>query len=787
MKRILPFLIFLSLLCYLPNGVLAQKPQKIIDSLLIVLQTAQEDTNKVKVLNDLAWQFRTNGDIEKAKAYSDTSIFLSRHLNYKFGNSMAYNLLGLLDEGKGNYESAFNNFYIALKLNEEIGNQRGMSSVLSNIGTVYWAQSNYPEALKAYKSALTISEESGAKGVQMSLLNNIGSLYGAQGNYAEALNHFLATLKLARELGNKYAIGISLKNIGGVYSYEHNYSEALNNYKECLTIMDELGNKEGVAIAYNALGGISQKQENYKEALQYISHALQLYLETGNKSEAAQTYHNRAIVLSLMDNYTAASEDHFAALELREEIGHKSGIAESKINIGNVLTKQAGLLTPEEATLKYNEAIGYIKQGLSLAREVGEIETGGGAYKALATTYAAMNDYKNALDFNQRFVELKDSLMNNETTRKLEQLRTQYEVEKAVAEEKVLQEKTLTEQNAIHQLVLTQEQAKKEKAIAIEKLKYDFALATEKTLQQQTLNEQKFKSEQELAEENTRHQLALADEKADQEKDAADRKRRAEILLLTIAMLSVIALFILLFLRQRNLKRKALEKAETIHKMAELELQSLRAQLNPHFMFNSLNAIQELILMEENDKSHTYLARFAKLLRMLLENANSPFIPLARELEFLELYLSLEKLRIPQLKYNIQVDPKINTEQVRIPNMILQPYIENAIWHGLSHKKDGEKNIQLSVLHQPEGVKYEIEDNGVGRKKAAELKSVYRKEHRSKGMELLTKRFKLLNEEYRFEITTDVTDLMHGGEATGTMVTIQVPWEVGREVKLLAS
>ncbi|MEO6131906.1 MAG: histidine kinase [Saprospiraceae bacterium] len=214
---------------------------------------------------------------------------------------------------------------------------------------------------------------------------------------------------------------------------------------------------------------------------------------------------------------------------------------------------------------------------------------------------------------------------------------------------------------------------------------------------------------------------------------------------------------------------------------------SLRAQLNPHFMFNSLNAIQELILKEDNDRSHTYLARFAKLLRMLLENANNPFVPLARELEFLELYLSLEKLRIPDLKYTIEVAPTINTENVKIPNMILQPYIENAIWHGLSLKQDGNRNIQIRVLPTTIGVKYEIEDNGVGREKAAALKSAYRKGHTSKGMELLTKRFRLLNEEYKSDIHTQITDLMQNGAATGTMVSIDVPSILAKEIKLMAS
>src|SRR4030095_10909267 len=109
----------------------------------------------------------------------------------------------------------------------------------------------------------------------------------------------------------------------------------------------------------------------------------------------------------------------------------------------------------------------------------------------------------------------------------------------------------------------------------------------------------------------------------------------------------------------RNLKKRAMEKAQTTHQLAELEMQSLRSQLNPHFMFNSLNSIQTLILKEDSDKSHSYLSRFARLLRMLLENAEKPFVALQKEIDFLQLYLGLENLRVPDLQYSVSIDPSL--------------------------------------------------------------------------------------------------------------------------------
>ncbi|HLF62136.1 MAG TPA: tetratricopeptide repeat protein [Saprospiraceae bacterium] len=774
-----------------------------IDSLQVVLRTAPEDTSKVKTLNALSWYLRSAGEMIKARAYADTAIALAGRLDFKVGSATAYNVLALLDVSKGNYESALQNHNIAFKFNEEIGNKRGMATNFSNMGLVYWVQSNYPEALKKFTAALTLAEEIGDKRTIIGVYNNIGSIYGAQGNYPEALKNFLSTLKLAREVGDKYATAVSLKNVGSVYGYQGKSIEATEYFKEHLGLMEELGNKEGIAYAYDQIGATLEKQDKHDAALDTFLIALKLFEEIGERRSIALLHNHIGSVYIGMTNYPEALHSFQAALNVREELADKEGISESYGSIGRVYAKQAASLSPDEANEKYQESIVYTNKSLVLAKEVGYRAGIKGAYKQLTETYTSMGDYKNALKYQNLFIALKDSLLNNETTRKLEQLRTQFEVEKAVAEEKVQQEKLLAEQEFLsekehaelqvrHELGIAEAKAQEEKAIAVANLRYQMALEEARTEQEKQLAEQQFQSELKIAEENARHQLELGNEKAKQEQNDAEdreqaererveRKRRNEIMLTALAILGIIALFVALLIRQRNLKRRAIEKAETVRKMAELELQSLRAQLNPHFMFNSLNAIQELILLEDNDKSHTYLARFSKLLRMLLENANSPFIPLARELEFLELYLSLENLRIPDLKYSIHTDPDIDTEKVRIPNMILQPYIENAIWHGLSHKKMGNRELQLRVQRQAEGVQYEIEDNGIGRKKAAELRSEYRKEHKSKGMELLTKRFRLLNEEYRFDIKTNVSDVLDHEEVAGTLVTIHAPWEIVQE------
>ena len=146
------------------------------------------------------------------------------------------------------------------------------------------------------------------------------------------------------------------------------------------------------------------------------------------------------------------------------------------------------------------------------------------------------------------------------------------------------------------------------------------------------LSQLQLKKEEALAEEKYKSGQVLAATKAGQEKEKAVIKRRNELLLMGTALLLLAVVFIFLYQRQRIQKQQVIERAEAVHKMAELELQSLRAQLNPHFMFNSLNAIQELILLEDNERSHAYLSRFSTLIRILLDNASLPFIPLKKEI-----------------------------------------------------------------------------------------------------------------------------------------------------------
>lgn len=208
--------------------------------------------------------------------------------------------------------------------------------------------------------------------------------------------------------------------------------------------------------------------------------------------------------------------------------------------------------------------------------------------------------------------------------------------------------------------------------------------------------------------------------------------------------------------------------------------QSLRQQMNPHFIFNTLNSIQLYILEKDPISSHKYLTKFARLMRMTLDNSLYPTIPLRDEIEALKLYLDLEKLRFEdRFEYSIEYGSADSILNFKIPTLLIQPFVENAIWHGISLKKDQIGWIKILLVDNDKSILCIIEDNGVGRKHASEVKQMKKKEHQSRGSQITQQRIDLLSSMYKERFNINYDDLAdRQGASLGTRVTISIPKEV---------
>jgi ligand-binding sensor domain-containing protein len=228
-----------------------------------------------------------------------------------------------------------------------------------------------------------------------------------------------------------------------------------------------------------------------------------------------------------------------------------------------------------------------------------------------------------------------------------------------------------------------------------------------------------------------------------------------------------------LYVLYRNRIREVREKANLDKQLAEFEMKALHAQMNPHFIFNCLNSIREMILNSENQQASHYLSKFAQLIRMTLNQSSKPFISLQQTIDYLQRYLEMEQIRNHQFDYQIQVDDQLKADEIMIPPMLIQPFLENAIWHGASPGK--ELQLKLHFLKMDQKLVCIVDDNGVGILASEKTKKDVT--HNSIGISNVKERIQVLNEKYNLQssVTIDDKSFLVPKNGTGTIVKLFFP------------
>ncbi len=226
----------------------------------------------------------------------------------------------------------------------------------------------------------------------------------------------------------------------------------------------------------------------------------------------------------------------------------------------------------------------------------------------------------------------------------------------------------------------------------------------------------------------------------------------------------------------QQLRKQKAEIDNISKQLTELQLAALRSQMNPHFIFNALNSIKKFVLSNDVENADIYLGKFSRLIRSILNNTREANISLEREIEMLTLYLELEKLRFgKKLNYCIHVDPSLNQGNVFIPTMIVQPFIENAMLHGLMHKDCCDGEILVTFFDHEDHLEINVKDNGVGREAAAQMNANKNNDHTSLGIEVTCTRLAALKTDTAMPSGVEIVDLEENGKAAGTLVKIFVP------------
>lgn len=619
----------------------------------------------------------------------------------------------------------------ALTLANHSGYKKWIADCFNTIGLYKRRSGNYAEAIEYYQKSLKIYKDIGNLKKEGNCYLNLGTLYGNQGNYQLALEYFQKSIVIGKKNNDKNLIAFCLNNIGNIHLYLKNYSQALEYYQEALKINEELKNKSGISICFSNIGAIYGAQENHSKEIEFYFKSLKIDEELGDKNGMSSDYSNIGNAYIILGNFNKSMEYNQKALKISEELGDKNGECWTLSSIAKLYIQLN----------KYNEAIDYATKSLLISKEIGDLEVEKLAYQNLSLSFEKLQNPTKALEFYKLFTLTQDSILNSEKNKQITEMETRYQTEKKQQEIELLEkDKNLKEIDF------------KRQTTQIYALACGFILMI-------VLSLLIFKNYRNKRKAN----ILLAQQKnVIAEKNGILNQQNNEII------------------TQRDELEENLNYTQKLQEALKQDLShymqlSLRKIINPHFIFNSLNSIQSFILVNNKLEASMYLSKFADLMRKILDQSQKELISLKDEIDTLKLYLELEQSRFEgEFKWDIIVDENIFPEKVWVPPLISQPFIENAIWHGIMpSEKEGKLTITLKINNS--NLIYSIEDNGIGREKSEELNKNKRKRE-SHGIKITAERLKIINSLNNIDLSLKYYDLKNeAGEGIGTKVEFILP------------
>ena len=552
---------------------------------------------------------------------------------------------------------------------------------------------------------------------------SLGDVYFYWKQYDLAVSNY----RISLQSSNSNEVSLKLAN---AYKLNKNYQESIQTYKALdkreLTNWQLVSLYEGLGDVYLLTKDFNTSIDNYKQGLTVAQNHLIKPKETDLNSKIAQAY-------SAKGDSDKAKGFFYKSLNLANSENKKRAVSE-KLKVADFQNDING----------YSEEIQLRKEALNTISEIeadsvfdneSPLTPQKQNYK-IGNAYASQGDVGNAISYLEKSIieaeSKSDLIVKKDATRRLSEVyQTAEDYEKSL---KAFQD---------YVDLVDQVYAKKEQQIS-QAARFSKELSTKQN------RITSLESDRELSE--SKYQLST------------EQTKRQKLIIYSLIG-GLVLLLLGAFLMFKYIKQQRL--ANNL-----LALKSLRSQMNPHFIFNALNSVNSFIASNDERTANKYLTDFSLLMRAVLENSEQDFIPLEKEIKLLELYTKLEHFRFKdKFDYTIAVDKNINVNDFVIPPMLLQPYIENAVWHGLRYKKT-KGNLEIAINQSnPNEIKISITDNGIGRTQSKALKTEHQQKQNSKGMGNIKKRVSILNEMYKDKVDVSIGDFQEKVD-TGTKVIV---------------
>ena len=545
-----------------------------------------------------------------------------------------------------------------------------------------------------------------------------------------------------------------------VYMYWKQYDLAVNNYRISLQNVETNESKLGLAKAY-------ELNKNYQESIDTYQAINKKDL--GNY-QLVTLYEGLGDTFLSIKNYEASLNAYQNGLK----------IAKDHLISPKVVDLNSKIAQLYNADGKSDEAEEYFGNSLNLAEQ----QTINRALQEKVTVADFQNtnqNYDKEIELRKEIIEdveavEKDSIFDISSA--FTSQKQNYKIGNAYALQKDYDnaipylERSIEEADDMEDLVVKKDATKKLSDLFVDTGNYQKALETF-TAYTEVVDELYIKREQELSQadrlrrnisEQQNRINSLESDRALNESLVQSRNKNQQFVIYAL-IAGMFLLTIMAFVMYKYIKQQRF--ANNL-----LALKSLRSQMNPHFIFNALNSVNSFIASSDERTANKYLSDFSHLMRSVLENSEEDFIPLEKEIELLDLYTKLEHFRFQdKFDYSITIDDAVNVSEYLIPPMLLQPYIENAVWHGLRYKTEkGHLNISIDNKNETE-ITITVSDDGIGRTRSKALKTEHQKKQNSKGMGNIKKRVAILNEMYKDKVDVFIDDYQNNDD-TGTKVVV---------------
>lgn len=675
-------------------------------------------------------------------------------------------------------ESALTNGLGEFKIRVNIGDELVIED--EEIETVKYRVKGIDDVLILVEDFSTVNLSSSRSSADISLKHQ--ALLDSAEQYkdidiAKSIDFVAQSIAMLGKWGQKKELARSLSKLGDIYQYHKQLDLAIDNYEDALEANKTIKTSLLLAKAYNVTSRFNETVQllnpllNVKTMVPYQSVSLYELLGDAKKgnndiSEALEFYNEGLLIADKnqitpkmidlnskiadaysRDNKIMEAEAYYGnSLELATQSAPKRALQEKEkvADFYNNKSRFNEEITMRKKSLQEIKTLNEPKVSISEFDEGDTITSQRINYK-IANAYIAQDKYSEAIPFLKKSIveagSEDDIVVQKDATRKLSE----------VYKERGDYTKALDTYQSYVALVDSLYVRKEQEISRANRFNRDIA-----TVQSRLVG---LENERELSQ--SKYDLALTEQQLVEE--SYKRQQWVIYSLIFGLLLTLIAAF---FFYRSNQQQKLANNL--------LALKSLRSQMNPHFIFNALNSVNNFISKSDERSANRYLSDFSTLMRSVLENSEEDFIPLEKELEQLELYIKLEHSRFEdKFDYQIHIDENVPISKYQIPPMLLQPYIENAIWHGLRYR-DSKGLLSVSVSNNTNSsITISITDNGIGRNKSASIKTQNQKKQKSKGMGIIQKRVAILNDMYSDKVDIKISDLETDGSGTKVLFILK--------------